>query len=217
MNRTIISKIAIKYDDIEVLKDSFVLEIAPLATASAITDAQAIAAFFSTSRILHSNIRDEHFSSIQNSQPFEIPKVDNNHESVFGTVDGLNYGYMKSFGLIEEYINSSLVIRMMNIVDGIEQYSGMEITGDPASYTPKKISVEIYQLSQVQIQNELASLQAKAPFTVNTTVESLYDLLYPLVPDKIPALDEKNYSIAERDENKITLHANAMFYVKMLA
>ena len=217
MNRTIISKIAIKYDDIEALKDSFVLEVAALATASTITDAQAIAAFFSTARILNSNIRDEHFSSIQNSQPFEIPKVDNNHESVFGTVDGLNYGYIKSFGLIEEYINNSLMIRMMNIVDGVEQHSGMEITGEPASYTPKKIAVEIYQLSQVQIQTELASLQAKAPFTVNTTVESLYDLLYPLVPNKIPALDEKNYSIAERDENKITLHANAMLYVKMYA
>lgn len=217
MNRTIISKIAIKYDDIEALKDSFVLEIAPLATASTITDAQAIAAFFSTARILNSNIRDEHFSSIQNSQPFEIPKVDNNHEPVFGTPDALSHGYMKSFGLIEEYINNFLMIRMMNIVDGVEQYSGMELTGEMASYTSKKIAVEIYQLSQVQIQNELASLQAKAPFTVNTTVESLYDLLYPLVPNKISALDEKNYEIAERDENKITLHANAMLYVKMYA
>lgn len=217
MNRTIISKIAIKYDDIEVLKDSFVLEIAPLATASTITDAKAIAAFLLTSEILHRNIGDEYFSCIQNSQPFEIPKVDNNHESVFGTPDALNYGYMKSFGLVEEYINNSLIIRMMNIVDGVEQHSGMEITGEPASYTPKKIAVEIYQLSQVQIQNELASLQAKAPFTVNTTVESLYDLLYPLVPNKISALDEKNYSIAERDENKITLHANAMLYIKIYA
>lgn len=214
MNRTIISKIAIKYDDIEVLKDSFVLEVAPLATASTITNAQAIAAFLSTSTILHSNIRDEYFSRIQNSEPFEIPNVDNNHEGQLGA-DTLSYGYTKSFGLIEEYINSSLVIRMMNIVDGVEQYSGMKITGDLASYTPKKIAVEIYQLSQVQIQNELASLQAKAPFTVNTTVESLYDLLYPLVPNKISALDEKNYAIAERDANKITLHANAMFYVKI--
>lgn len=217
MNRTIISKIAIKYDDVEVLKDSFVLEIEPLATASTITDTQAIAAFLSTSEILHSNIRDEYFSCIQNSQPFEIPTADNYHEPVFGVPGALLHGYVKSFGLIDEYVNSSLVIRMMNIVDGVEQYTGMKITGDPASYTPKKIAVEIYQLSQVQIQNELASLQEKAPFTVNTTVESLYDLLYPLVPDKIPELDEKNYSIAERDENKITLHANAMFYVKMLA
>jgi hypothetical protein len=216
MNRTIISKIAIKYDDIEVLKDSFVLEIAPVATASTITDAQAIAAFFSMSKILHSNIRDEYFSRIQNSEPFEIPKVDNNHEEQLGA-DTLSYGYMKSFGLIEEYINNFLMIRMMNIVDGVEQSSGMAVTNEMASYTSKKIAVEIYQLSQVQIQNELASLQAKAPFTVNTTVESLYDLLYPLVPNKISALDEKNYAIAERDENKITLHANAMLYIKIYA
>lgn len=216
MNRTIISKIAIKYDDIEVLKDSFVLEIAPLATASTITDAQAIAAFFSTARILDSYIGDGHFSSIQNSEPFEIPSVDNNHENQFGA-DTLSYGYMKSFGSIEEYINNSLIIRMMNIVDGVEQSSGMTVTNELESYTSKKIAVEIYRLSQAWIKNELALLQAKAPFTVNTTVESLYDLLYPLVPNKIPALDEKNYSIAERDENKITLHANAMSYFKVYA
>ncbi|QRO13077.1 hypothetical protein I6J32_10865 [Moraxella osloensis] len=203
MNRTIISKVALKYDDVTVATQSLIAELAP--SANVLTDAQAIVGFFEEVVHLTSNGDTQFYNNVQSSQLHSYPNADDNHEGVPS-----HYGYKRSIGNIVA-IDNTLSIRMLNIVNGIEQDMGLGIE----DYTPKKIALEIYSLSPEQIQTELQYIQTLIPFDVQTSIESLYDLIKPFVPLDMPNLEQKGYAKAVSDDTKIVLYANAMQYTKM--
>lgn len=203
MNRAIISDISIKYDGVEVKRMPFFLEIEP-AINNILTDARAIAAFLIQTNNFNSRYPPSFYNVVEETLPPTIVAFDDpNHP-----IEEQSTWSIKVIGVLDEY-DDVLSVRMNNITEGVEQFYQFPYE----DYVAKKITFEINKLSPEQIQSELSTLG----ITTDTQVESLYDLMLPLVPRDMLDLEAKGYGKAVATTQKIIFYANAIMYQKVYA
>lgn len=201
MNRAIISDISIRYDGVEVKRMPFFLEIEPTGN-NVLTDARAIAAYLMQTNNFNSRYPPSFYSVVEETLPPTIVAFDDpNHP-----IQEQSSWFIKMIGMLDEY-DGVLSVRMNNITEGVEQFYQLPY-GD---YVAKNVNFEIHKLSPEQMQIELSSLR----ITTDTQVESLYDLMLPLVPRDMLDLEAKGYGKAVATTQKIIFYANAIMYQKV--
>lgn len=201
MNRAIISDISINYDGVEVKRMPFFLEIEP-ASNNILTDARAIAAFLIQTNNFNSRYPPSFYNVVEETLPPTIVVFDDPNYPV----EEQSTWSIKVIGILDEY-DDVLSVRMNNITEGVEQFYQFPYE----DYVAKNVTFEINKLSPEQIQIELSSLR----ITTGTQVESLYDLMLPLVPRDMPDLEAKGYGKVVATNQKIIFYANAIMYQKV--